>query len=168
MAAAAKHFPGLGSATKNQNTDSGPVTLTVSLTKLHTIDEVPYPAAVGAGVKLVMMSWATYPALDAKLPAGLSPAVIGQELRGRNAFTGVTITDALEAGALSAFGATGQRAVAAAGAGMDLILCSAQQATEGDQAKIALENGYQDGTLGQAAFQAALQRVLALKSSLAR
>ena len=51
---------------------------------------------------------------------------------------------------------------------MDLILCSAQQAAEGDQAKIALENGYQNGTLGQAAFQAALQRVLALKSSLAK
>src|SRR5439155_390916 len=88
-------------------------------------DPVAAPAAVGAGVKLVMVSWATYPALDAKRPAGLSPAVIGQELRGRNAFTGVTITDALEAGALSAFGATGQRAVTAAGAGMDLILCSA-------------------------------------------
>ena len=42
---------------------------------------------------------------------------------------------------------------------MDLILCSAQQATEGDQAKIALENGYQDGTLGQAAFQAAFRPI---------
>ena len=73
VAATAKHFPGLGSATKNQNTDSGPVTLTVSLTKLHTIDEVPYPAAVGAGVKLVMVSWAIYPALDAKLPPACRP-----------------------------------------------------------------------------------------------
>ena len=102
MAATAKHFPGLGSATTTQNTDNGPVTLTVSLAKLRTIDELPYPAAVAAGVKLVMVSWAIYPALDAKRPAGLSPAVIGQELRGRIAFTGVTITDALEAGALSA------------------------------------------------------------------
>src|SRR5690349_20949774 len=57
VAATAKHFPGLGSATKNQNTDAGPVTLTVSLTKLRTTDEVPYPAAVSAGVKLVMVSW---------------------------------------------------------------------------------------------------------------
>jgi len=119
-------LPGLGSATKNQNTDNGPVTLTASLTKLPTIDEVSYPAAVGAGVKLVMVSWAIYPALDAKHPAGLSPAVIGQELRGRNAFTGVTITDALEAGALGAFGTTGRRAVTAAGGrhGPDLVLGS--------------------------------------------
>ena len=126
VAATAKHFPGLGSATKSQNTDTGPVTLTVSLTKLHTIDEVPYPTAVSAGVKLVMVSWAIYPALDANLPAGLSPTVIGQELRGRNNFTGVTITDALEAGALRRSAPPARKRVTAAGAGMDLILCSAR------------------------------------------
>jgi len=126
VAATGKHFPGLGSATKNQNTDLGPVTLNVSLSKLRSTDEVPYPAAIAAGVKLIMVSWAVYPALDRSLPAGLSPIVVQQELRGRNGFTGVTITDALEAGALNAYGTTGQRAVDAAAAGMDLILCSAQ------------------------------------------
>jgi len=166
VAATAKHFPGLGSATKNQNTDNGPVTLTVSLTKLHTIDEVPYPAAVGAGVKLVMVSWAIYPALDAKLPAGLSPIVIGQELRGRNTFTGVTITDALEAGALGAFGTTGQRAVAAAGAGMDLILCSARDVSQGEAATAALATALASGQLDPAAFNAAVNRVTALRAGL--
>ena len=166
VAATAKHFPGLGSATKNQNTDGGPVTLTVSLTKLHTIDEVPYPPAVSAGVKLVMASWAIYPALDAKRPAGLSPAVIGQELRGRNAFTGVTITDALEAGALSAFGTTGQRAVTAAGAGMDLILCSARDVSQGEAATAALASALGSGQLDPAAFNAAVNRVTALRAGL--
>jgi len=144
------------------------VTLTVPLTALRPIDEDPYQAAIAAGVKLVLVSWAIYPALDPARPAGLSPAIVGGELRQRLGFTGVTITDALEAGALQPFGTTGQRATLAAQAGMDLILCSAQQASEGDQAKIALENGYRDGTLGQAAFQAALHRILALKSSLAK
>ena len=162
VAATAKHFPGLGSATKNQNTDNGPVTLTVSLTKLHTIDEVPYPP----GVKLVMVSWAIYPALDAKRPAGLSPAVIGQELRGRNAFTGVTITDALEAGALSAFGTAGQRAVTAAGAGMDLILCSARDVSQGEAATAALASALGSGQLDPAAFNAAVNRVTALRAGL--
>jgi beta-N-acetylhexosaminidase len=166
VAATAKHFPGLGSATKNQNTDNGPVTLTVSLTKLRTVDEVPYPAAVGAGVKLVMVSWAIYPALDGKRPAGLSPTVIGQELRGRNAFTGVTITDALEAGALSAFGTTGQRAVTAAGAGMDLILCSARDVSQGETATAALASALSSGQLDPTAFNAAVDRVTALRASL--
>jgi hypothetical protein len=166
VAATAKHFPGLGSATKSQNTDNGPVTLTVSLAKLHSIDEVPYPAAIGAGVKLVMVSWAIYPALDAALPAGLSPTVIGKELRGRNAFIGVTITDALEAGALSAFGTTGQRAVAAAGAGMDLVLCSARDASQGEAATAALAGALGSGQLDPAAFNAAVNRVTALRASL--
>jgi len=55
VAATAKHFPGLGSATKSQNTDNGPVTLNVSLSGLRGKDEVPYPAAITAGVKLVMV-----------------------------------------------------------------------------------------------------------------
>jgi beta-N-acetylhexosaminidase len=166
VAATAKHFPGLGSATRNQNTDSGPVTLTVTLSKLRATDEVPYPAAISAGVKLVMVSWAVYPALDAKLPAGLSPTVIGQELRGRNAFTGVTITDALEAGALRAFGTTGQRAVTAAGAGMDLILCSAQDPSQGESATAALASALGSGQLDPAAFNAAVDRVTALRAGL--
>src|SRR5690348_11842347 len=166
VAATAKHFPGLGSATKNQNTDNGPVTLTVSLTKLRATDEMPYPAAISAGAKLVMVSWAVYPALDAKLPAGLSPVVIGQELRGRNSFTGVTITDALEAGALNSFGATGQRAVTAAGAGMDLILCSARDVSQGEAATAALASALGNGQLDPAAFSAAVNRVTALRAGL--
>ena len=51
------------------------------------------------------------------LPAGLSTTVIQSELRGRLRYQGVTITDALEAGALAAFGTPAQRAVLAAQAG---------------------------------------------------
>ncbi len=166
VAATAKHFPGLGSATRSQNTDNGPVTLTVSLTKLHSIDEVPYPAGITAGVKLVMVSWAIYPALDATLPAGLSPTIIGQELRDRNGFTGVTITDALEAGALTPFGDTGQLAVTAAGAGMDLILCSARDASQSETATAALASALTSGQLDPTAFNDAVNRVTALRAGL--
>lgn len=166
VAATAKHFPGLGSATTTQNTDSGPVTLNISLTQLHTIDEVPYPPAISAGVKLVMVSWAIYPALDPNLPAGLSPAVVGNELRGRNGFTGVTITDAIEAGALTNFGTTGQRAVSAAYAGMDLILCSARDVTQGQAATSALATALGNGQLDPTRFNAAANRVFMLRSQL--
>jgi len=166
VAATAKHFPGLGAAATAQNTDEQPVTLDVPLSVLRGTDEYPYQAAIRAGVKLVMVSWAVYPALDPRRPAGLSARVVGGELRQRLGFTGVTITDALEAGALQAYGTTWHRATLAAGAGMDLILCSAQQAAQGNQARIALAEGYQRGKLNQAAFRAAVQRVLALRSGL--
>ena len=72
VAATAKHFPGLGTATSAQNTDQRPVTLTVPLTALRTIDEYPYQAAIAVGVKLVLVSWAIYPALDPARPAACS------------------------------------------------------------------------------------------------
>ena len=80
------------------------MTLPVPLATLQAVDEAPYPAAIAAGAKLVMLSWAVYPALDASAPAGLSSAAVQGELRGQHGFTGVTITDALEAGALAAYG----------------------------------------------------------------
>jgi beta-N-acetylhexosaminidase len=166
VAATAKHFPGLGAAATDQNTDERPVTLNVPLHDLRTIDEYPYQGAIAAGVKLVMVSWAIYPALDPKLPAGLSPAIVGGELRQRLGFTGVTITDALEASALQPFGTIGNRSTMAAQAGMDLILCSAQQPTEGKQARIALDKAYGNGLLNHPAFQAAVQRILTLKAGL--
>ncbi|GAB2969753.1 beta-N-acetylhexosaminidase [Amycolatopsis acidiphila] len=166
VAATAKHFPGLGSAATDQNTDTAPVTLDVPLQTLRNVDETPYPAAFSAGVKLVMVSWATYPALDRAHPAGLSPAVVRQELRQRLGFAGVTITDALEAGSLQAFGTTGQRAVAAASAGMDLILCSARDVAQGDEAADALVSAVQSGGLDQADFTAAVDRVSALRNGL--
>jgi beta-N-acetylhexosaminidase len=166
VAATAKHFPGLGSATKSQNTDNGPVTLTASLSGLRGKDEVPYPAAIAAGVKLIMASWAIYPALDATYPAGLSTAWVQSELRGRLGFGGVTITDALEAGALASFGSYVQRAVLAAQAGMDLLLCSAQDPSEGQAVTSALASALDSGQLNSATFNAAVQRVTALRTSL--
>jgi beta-N-acetylhexosaminidase len=166
VAATAKHFPGLGPAAAGQDTDAGPVTLPVSPATLRGNDEAPYQAAIAAGVRLVMVSWAVYPALDAAHPAGLSPAVVQRELRGRLGFSGVTVTDALEAGALRAFGTTGQRAVAAAAAGMDLLLCSARDAGQGASATEALASALISGRLDRDAFAAAVDRVTALRAGL--
>ena len=51
-----------------------------------------------------MVSWATYPAVDPRRPAGLSSIVVGRELRRRLGFKGVTISDSLGAGALARYG----------------------------------------------------------------
>lgn len=166
VAATGKHFPGLGAASATQNTDERPVTLHVSKSNLRAIDEYPYKAAISHGVKLVMVSWAVYPALDRARPAGLSHTIVQGELRNRLAFKGVTITDALEAGALRNYGTTAHRATLAARAGMDLILCAAQSVFQGSQARMALGSGLTSGALGQAAFKAAVNRIIALRTSL--
>jgi len=170
VSATAKHFPGLGAAATAQDTDLAPVTLGVSLANLRAIDESPYRAAIAAGVKLVMVSWALYPALDRSLPAGLSAAVIGGELRGRLGFRGVTVTDGLGAGALARFGGFGPRAILAAGAGADLLLCAVTNANantpqNGVTALNALAGAYASRRLSVSAAQAAAARVIALRAS---
>ena len=165
VAATAKHFPGLGAATANQNTDAAPVTLNLPLATIRSVDEVPFQAAIKAGTKLVMVSWAVYPSIGAR-PAGLSPNVVQGELRNRLHFTGVTITDALEAGALRAYGSTQNRALLAAKAGMDLMLAAAQNVTQGQQVRGELATAFNNGTLNGPAFRASVNRVIALRQSL--
>ncbi|WP_394840944.1 hypothetical protein LZC95_28195 [Pendulispora brunnea] len=166
IAAGVKHFPGLGSATATQNTDEAPVTLEVQRADLRHVDEAPYTAAIAAGAKVVMLSWAIYPSLDAQHPAGLSPVVLQQELRKRLGFKGVTISDTLIAGALQPFGSVGQRSVLAADAGIDLLLCSFGDVAQGDEAKNALAGALQNGQLDKAAFNAAIRRIATLRNDL--
>ncbi|PZS39979.1 MAG: beta-N-acetylhexosaminidase, partial [Pseudonocardiales bacterium] len=52
----AKHFPGLGAASRDQDTDLRPVTLKIRAGVLRRVDERPYRTAIAAGVRLVMVS----------------------------------------------------------------------------------------------------------------
>lgn len=169
VAATAKHFPGLGAASQSQDTDLGPVRLNLALSTLRGVDEAPYISAIAAGVKLIMTSWATYPALDPHLPAGLSGAVIQGELRERLGFRGVTITDAIDAGALAAFGNVGRRADLAAVAGADLILCATTNPDDntpalGVAARNAIAAALEHGQLNRAAALQSAARILALRA----
>jgi len=142
------------------------VTLWDHLDRIRTLDEQPYRSAIAAGVKLVMLDWAVYPHIGSRRPAGLSSTVMEGELRNRLGFTGVTETDAIEAGAPRAFGSIGGRSVQAAVAGDDLILAASQQVSEGLAAVRALVAAHRDGRLSQADFRASAARIIALRSSL--
>jgi beta-N-acetylhexosaminidase len=112
LAATAKHFPGLGGAQVNTD-DAG----TTSAAELD-----PFRAAVDAGVPLMMLSHALYPALDPNRIASQSPRIATELLRGQLGFHGVAITDSIEAQAVldrSGVAAAAERSVRA---GVDLIL----------------------------------------------
>ncbi|AEF40785.1 glycoside hydrolase family 3 N-terminal domain-containing protein [Hoyosella subflava] len=138
VSACAKHFPGLGAASADENTDLGPVTIDLPEHVLSDIDEFPFRAAVEAGVQMVMPSWAVYPSLDPARPSGMSSEILRGRLRGRLGFRGLIVTDAVEAGALAQYGSTGNRAVTAVDAGVDLLCCSARDVAQGDEAAQAL------------------------------
>ncbi|KAI1296103.1 putative glycosyl hydrolase [Xylaria venustula] len=166
VVATAKHFPGLGAASASENTDERPVTITRSLADLRSIDEAPYTAVIQAGVKLIMPSWALYPALDAKYPSGISSKWIQGELRGRLGYQGVIITDAIEAGGLNGFGTDPQRSILALQAGVDITLAAARNVTQGQGIVNGLVTAVNSGSLSSSAFSASTARISSLRSTL--
>jgi len=117
IAATAKHFPGLGTATVN--TDDRAVTIRAAPGLLQRgLD--PFRSAIAAGVKLVMVSTAAYPSLDSSgRPAAFSEPIVTGLLRGTLGFDGVVVSDALDApGAVRVPHAT----TLAIEAGVDLLL----------------------------------------------
>lgn len=164
IAATAKHFPGLGSTAAN--TDLRPARIGLSPTRLRAIDERPYAAYIAAGGKLVMVSSAIYPALDPTALASQSRRVVTDELRGRLGFSGVTITDSLEARAVTATAGVEQTAIRVAAAGTDLLLYTSPSCAGGERARGALAGALASGALPRAPFEESVARVLALRASL--
>ncbi len=161
VAATAKHFPGLGAAVAN--TDLGPSVISADRAALGP-GLMPFRSAVAAGIDLVMVSNATYPALDAAAPASLSRRITSGLLRGRLGYRGVVITDDLGAGALAQSGFDeGRGAVAAAAAGADLLLLAL---SDGERAREALLRGLRSGALSRRRLIASCARVTALRERL--
>jgi beta-N-acetylhexosaminidase len=161
VAATGKHFPGLGAATLDQ--DVTPNRITLPLARLRAVDERPF-SALAAKLPLVMVSSAIYPALSGR-PAVFSRHVVTDELRGRVGFGGVSISDALDAAAMSRYGSPGRRALLAAQAGVDLLLFS-DTSTGGAAAEEALVSAVQGGTLPEAALRDSARRTLELRATL--
>jgi beta-N-acetylhexosaminidase len=119
VAATAKHFPGLGLAPAN--TDFSGSVVTAPRPALRSGLE-PFRAAIDAGVPLVMVGHAAYPAFGSQGPASLDRGVVDGRLRERLGFEGVAITDDLGAGAIEAVATPKQAVLEAVEAGEDVLL----------------------------------------------
>jgi beta-N-acetylhexosaminidase len=155
VAATAKHFPGLGAA--KQNTDDSVVT--VWKTQLE-----PFIQTVNAGVKLVMVSSASYPRLDTTgTPAMFSRAIVTTLLRQRMGFKGVVVTDALDAPAAARTPDAPARALAA---GVDLLLYTGSAAAH--SAYLELARDAQSSAAVRANIARAVARIRGLERWLGR
>jgi beta-N-acetylhexosaminidase len=128
VAPTVKHFPGLGDA--GRNTDGARVTINLTRAELETDHLPPFAAAVRAGVPIVMVGHARYPALDRAHIASQSRAIVEDLLRVELGFGGVVMTDSMEAKASLATG--GIRAVSerAVRAGADVVLLTGRGSYE--------------------------------------
>jgi beta-N-acetylhexosaminidase len=95
----------------------------------------------------------------------LSPRVVQRELREGLGFDGVTISDDLEAPAFEARGGATGAGVAAARAGVDLLLF-ARSYRAGARATDALAAAVRSGRVDRAGLERSMRRVLALRASL--
>lgn len=157
VAATAKHFPGLGSATAS--TDDRRVTIGRSAAFLSA-RLAPFKAAIDAGAKLVMVASASYPALDLSgTPALFSRPIVTDLLRGTLGFDGVVITDAIDAPAPAATPDAPARAIAA---GVDVLLYTTTHASVAGYASLLHDASSSASLRGDLA--AAAVRIRALKA----
>jgi beta-N-acetylhexosaminidase len=163
VAATAKHFPGFGAAPRN--TDFGETTIALSAGTLRAVDRPPFAAAVRAGAELVMLSSAVYPAFS-PLPAVLSRRVVERELRHGLGFSGVTVSDDLEAPAFAPHGGAPGATVRAARAGVDLLLFARTYAGA-ERATRALADAIRTGRADRHRLEAGLERIRALRRRVA-
>jgi beta-N-acetylhexosaminidase len=119
VAASAKHFPGHGDTDLDSHL-ALPV-VEHGRSRLEDVEIRPFRKAVAAGVATFMMAHVLYPELDPELPASLSPAIVGQVLRGELKYGGVVLTDDLEMKAVADRWTPDRAAVLAMQAGCDIV-----------------------------------------------
>ncbi len=161
MIATGKHFPGHGDTGVNSHL-ALPV-VTVSRSRLDTVELVPFRAAVNGGVGAIMSFHGAMPALDSSgVPGTLSSKVLTGLLRGEMGFRGIIISDAMDMrGVLDQFGAAEavKRAIAA---GIDVLI----QPLDVSQTIDAVIAGVTEGRYTEARLDSSVRRVLETKRKL--
>lgn len=161
VAGTAKHYPGFGAAAVN--TDNAPATIRLSRTELRSVDQRPYDLLIRRRVPLIMLSTAIYPALDSR-PAALSGRIATVELRRRQGFAGVSISDALDTPALARYRGSGRTGVAAARAGTDLLIFATNYAA-GDRAADAIARAIRAKRISRRSALRSYARITELRRS---
>ena len=158
MYAAAKHFPGHGTADADSHLSLPLVSETADT--LRSRDWLPFKAAIQAGVDFVMVAHLNVPALDPAAPTSMSASVMGT-LRKELGYRGVVISDDLQMGALSPQFPPPAAAVRFLSDGGDMVIVS-HDISVADAAADAIHAAVLDGTYPRAQLDASVQKLLNL------
>ncbi|MCI8374466.1 MAG: glycoside hydrolase family 3 protein [Lachnospiraceae bacterium] len=153
-----KHFPGHG-ATKD-DTHEGYAYSERSYEELKSAELVPFAAAQECGVDMVMVAHISLPEVTGDhTPSSLSHRMITEILRGDLGYEGLVITDALNMGAIAKAYSSGEAAVRAVEAGVDLLLMpkNFSEACEGIQQAVLEER------ISEERLEESVRRILRVK-----
>jgi len=161
MIATGKHFPGHGDTGTNSHLALPLVT--VSRSRLDTVELVPFRAAVNGGVGAIMSFHGAMPALDSSnVPGTLSPKVLTGLLRGELGFKGIIISDAMDMrGVLDQYGSD-EAVKRAISAGIDVLI----QPLDVSQTIDAVVAGVKEGRYTEARLDSSVRRVVETKRRL--
>jgi beta-N-acetylhexosaminidase len=159
-----KHFPGHGNTSQDSHHEL-PI-LNEDLAALRARELVPFRAAIGAGIPMVMTSHLMLPKLDPHQPVTLSKTFNHELLRGELGFKGVVVSDDIGMRAVSRLFDDPTAAVRLLLAGTDLLMvCSHWTDTERSRGFArAIVEAQGQGTIPAAVATESRQRVLALLS----
>ena len=161
MVATGKHFPGHGDTEVNSHI--GLPVVSVSRSRLDTVEFVPFKGAVAADVGAVMSFHGLMPALDpAGVPGTLSPVVMQNVLRRDLGFHGMLISDAMDMrGVLDQFGGV-EAAKRAVAAGIDVLI----QPVNVRETIDAVLSGVREGRYTEARLDSSVRRILTMKQKM--
>ena len=159
VASVVKHWPGIGGGVTDPHlalADGEPID------DLRAEDLVAFDRAIAAGASGVMVAHVVIPGLTGEdEPASLSRAAITDELRGRQGFDGLVVTDSLGMGAIVNTTPQDEAAEKAILAGADIALVSGTDAIPDAHAR--LTEAITDGRIPTEQVVASVRRVLAAK-----
>ena len=158
--ATAKHFPGHGD-TEIDSHLSLPV-IRVQRSRLDSIELVPFREVIQAGVMSIMTAHVAVPALenDLRRPASLSAAVLETTLRKELGFRGLVVSDSMRMKGLTQGYWSGEAAVQAIEAGVDVLLDPPDAAVVFG----ALLEAVKAGRLSEARVDRSVERILHAKA----
>lgn len=157
--ATAKHFPGHGDTDADSHLML-PI-IKKSRSELKSMELVPFKYLINRGLQSAMIGHLYVPALDTtnNLPASLSATIIRKVLKEDMKFDGFIFSDAMNMKGVAAFYKSGESAVRAFEAGIDMILMPENL----EQAVSALKLAVDSGKIAMRQLDERCRRVLMLK-----
>jgi len=152
-----KHFPGHGSTAGD--THNGVATTNRTLEQLRNAELKPFKKGIEAGSDFVMMAHITLTNIDSSVPATFSKKIVTDILRNELGYNGIVITDAMNMGAIVNQYTTGEAAVKAIQAGVDMILMP----TNIDAVHSTIKSAVQNGTISEERINESVRRILTVK-----
>jgi beta-N-acetylhexosaminidase len=135
-----KHFPGHGDT--DADSHYGEAKTEKTLQELQECELIPFQSGIDAGAQLIMIGHITVPNVeDESIPASLSHFFVTELLREQMGFEGLIITDSMQMQAIRDQYSSGEAAVRALEAGVDLILMPEDLTGAAEGIKAALESG---------------------------